>query len=113
MSDTVMSDTVMFDAVMFDKIHPTDILVRFRSPFWDFESRGTIREVPGLFPRSSAGSTDDWDQHWEDLGDEAEGNPANLYRQRLILHALQSVPPGARILDIGSGQGELAMLLGS
>lgn len=67
--------------------------------------------VPGMSTRSSADSSDDWDSHWDDLGDSAEGNPANRWRQRLILGALGPVVAGARILDIGSGQGELAMLL--
>ncbi len=54
---------------------------------------------------------DDWDRHWDDLGESAAGNPANRYRQRLIFRSLGPCSGGARILDIGSGQGELAVLL--
>jgi SAM-dependent methyltransferase len=54
---------------------------------------------------------DNWDQHWDDFGDPAQGNPANLYRQGLIFRLLGNPPPGAKILDIGSGQGEMALLL--
>jgi SAM-dependent methyltransferase len=64
-------------------------------------------------PSSRRVAPDDWDQHWDDLGESAAGNPANTYRQRLIFQNLEPCPPGARILDIGSGQGELAVLLRS
>lgn len=62
-------------------------------------------------PSSRPANADDWDQHWDDLGESAEGNPANTYRQRLIFRHLGPCDPGTRILDIGSGQGELALLL--
>jgi len=70
-----------------------------------------IRTVPGPMPSSRRAAPDDWDQHWDDLGARAAGNPANTYRQRLIFQNLGLCSPGARILDIGSGQGELAVLL--
>lgn len=54
---------------------------------------------------------DDWDHHWEVYGEAAEGNPANLYRRRLVLELLGRPPAGSTILDIGSGQGELAIHL--
>ena len=52
---------------------------------------------------------DDWDHHWDVYGEAAEGNPANVYRRRLILQLLGPVGPGATLLDIGSGQGEFAI----
>jgi 2-polyprenyl-3-methyl-5-hydroxy-6-metoxy-1,4-benzoquinol methylase len=53
---------------------------------------------------------DEWDAHWESFGDAAEDNPANRYRHRLIFDRLEPVRPGDRLLDIGSGQGEFALL---
>ena len=53
-------------------------------------------------------NNDDWDQHWDDYADSAERNPASLYRRRLICESLGSPGPGARIIDIGCGQGDLA-----
>jgi SAM-dependent methyltransferase len=53
----------------------------------------------------------DWDHNWDAYGEAAEGNPANVYRRRLILHLLGRPPAGATVLDIGSGQGEFATYL--
>ncbi len=54
---------------------------------------------------------DDWEDHWNSFGDPALGNPANDYRNRLIVHYLGRPDPGATVVDIGSGQGQLALLL--
>lgn len=54
---------------------------------------------------------DDWDDHWTTFGDPALGNPANDYRNRLVLRLLGTPDPGTTILDIGSGQGQLGILL--
>jgi len=54
---------------------------------------------------------DDWDHHWDSFGEAAEGNPANIYRRRLIVGLLGVLPVGATLLDIGCGQGELAIFL--
>lgn len=54
---------------------------------------------------------DNWDDHWDAFGAVAQGNPANTYRHRLVLGHLGPLPAGARVLDIGSGQGELAAFL--
>jgi len=53
---------------------------------------------------------DDWDAHWSQFGAAAESSPAAGYRMRLILEALRrsGCGPQSRILDIGSGQGEIA-----
>jgi SAM-dependent methyltransferase len=51
---------------------------------------------------------DDWDRHWDDYADAGRLNPAQRYRRRLIMSLLGDVPAGARVVDIGSGQGDLA-----
>lgn len=55
----------------------------------------------------------EWDRHWADYGEPVGGNPANLYRTRLILSRLGHRGRGDTILDIGCGQGELALVLQS
>ena len=49
---------------------------------------------------------DDWEQHWDHFAESAERNPAQLYRRHLIFNHVSDGP--TRILDIGSGQGDLA-----
>lgn len=49
---------------------------------------------------------DDWDRHWDDYATSAERNPAQRYRRKLVLSLLGTAP--ARLLDIGSGQGDFA-----
>ncbi len=61
--------------------------------------------------RPEAPNPDDWDHHWDSFGEAAEGNPANIYRRRLIVSLLGTLPADATLLDIGSGQGELAIFL--
>jgi 2-polyprenyl-3-methyl-5-hydroxy-6-metoxy-1,4-benzoquinol methylase len=52
---------------------------------------------------------DDWDRHWDDYAESAARNPAQAYRRRLILRLLASdAGRPMRILDIGSGTGDLA-----
>jgi SAM-dependent methyltransferase len=53
---------------------------------------------------------DDWETHWHDYAESAATNPAQAYRRRLVLRLLASSGngPPARVLDIGSGTGELA-----
>ena len=53
----------------------------------------------------------DWDQHWRDYTAAAERNPAQRYRRRIACKFLESYgcSGAARILDIGSGQGDLAV----
>jgi SAM-dependent methyltransferase len=53
---------------------------------------------------------DEWEAHWEAFGAAAEDNPANRYRHRLIFNRLGPVYAGDCLLDIGSGQGEFAVL---
>jgi SAM-dependent methyltransferase len=65
---------------------------------------------PRLVPDATAGR-DEWDRHWAVYGEPAEGNPANTYRHRLVMKLLGRPASGDTVLDIGSGQGELALLL--
>jgi SAM-dependent methyltransferase len=53
---------------------------------------------------------DDWDQHWNAYADAAERNPAQAYRRALVLAALglDAAPRPVRLLEIGSGQGDLS-----
>jgi SAM-dependent methyltransferase len=57
---------------------------------------------------------DDWDQHWLDQAEVAQRNPAQRYRRQIVCKLLRAHACGAsinaapRILDIGSGQGDLA-----
>lgn len=55
---------------------------------------------------------DDWDAHWTRLDAGATRNPAQRWRHRLLVQRL--VPHGAasavRLLDVGSGQGDFAVL---
>ena len=53
---------------------------------------------------------DDWSRHWDEYAESAAKNPAQDYRRRLIFWSLRLPPSGAgvRLLDVGSGQGDLA-----
>ncbi len=53
---------------------------------------------------------DDWNRHWQNYAETAEQNPAQNYRRELILALLDVRNSGeaVRIIDIGSGQGDLA-----
>ena len=50
---------------------------------------------------------DDWDQHWDDYAAAAERNPAQRYRRRVALALLEAEGPPRRLLDVGSGLGDL------
>jgi cyclopropane fatty-acyl-phospholipid synthase-like methyltransferase len=55
-------------------------------------------------------SGDDWDGLWADYGDSSQVNPAQEYRRRLLVRRLR-VGGMSRVVDIGSGQGDLALML--
>lgn len=57
---------------------------------------------------SSSGEADDWDRHWSEYNSVAERNPAQAFRRRLVLRLLDRSRPPEKVLDIGSGQGDLA-----
>lgn len=51
---------------------------------------------------------DDWDRHWTTFQEWTKANPAQKYRRRLILaHLRLHEAPDARVLDIGSGIGDM------
>jgi SAM-dependent methyltransferase len=54
---------------------------------------------------------DDWDRHWLDYAETTELNPAQRYRRGLIFDLLALEGGQARVLDIGSGQGDFALEL--
>ena len=53
---------------------------------------------------------DDWDRHWKEYHQTAEENPAQNYRREMILSSLgvRGSGEGMRLIDIGSGQGDMA-----
>jgi trans-aconitate methyltransferase len=55
-----------------------------------------------------AARQNEWDAHWCEYADSAEQNPAQTYRRKLIRSLLRVGDQAARIVDIGSGQGDLA-----
>jgi 2-polyprenyl-3-methyl-5-hydroxy-6-metoxy-1,4-benzoquinol methylase len=61
-------------------------------------------------PAAVKPNLDDWDRHWEDYAEAAATNPAQAYRRALVLRMLaaDTRPRPMRILDIGSGTGDLA-----
>jgi SAM-dependent methyltransferase len=61
-----------------------------------------------LAPADRATQRDDWDRHWIDYADAAEQNPAQRYRRRLVFGLLALREGPARVLDVGSGQGDFA-----
>ncbi len=56
---------------------------------------------------------DDWDRHWEEYAQSAEANPAQDYRRAVILSllAIRGSGQGVRLLDVGSGQGDMAAVV--
>jgi trans-aconitate methyltransferase len=57
--------------------------------------------------QTPAPGVDDWDAHWAQLGAMARLNPAQRYRRDLCLSLLERRGTPRRLLDIGSGTGEL------
>lgn len=58
-------------------------------------------------PTAVADSHDNWDAHWDRYADAASRNPAQRMRHELIARLLHRGAAPARLLDIGSGQGDL------
>jgi SAM-dependent methyltransferase len=56
---------------------------------------------------------DNWDEHWDRYAEAASQNPAQRMRHSLIAKLLigRRGIPGIRVLDLGSGQGDLIMQL--
>ncbi len=57
-------------------------------------------------PRN-AESVDDWESHWAEYADSASNNPAQRYRREVIVASVEREGVPRRVLDIGSGQGDL------
>ena len=53
---------------------------------------------------------DDWNRHWHEYGQVATLNPAQMYRAELTMSLLgiEGSGEGVRLLDIGSGTGDMA-----
>lgn len=57
-------------------------------------------------------NSDDWDSHWTDYASSAESNPAQQMRHNLIKTLIsKSSEKSKRLLDIGSGQGDLLYMI--
>ena len=61
-------------------------------------------------PTSGVARREDWDRYWSAYAESNALNPAQAYRRALILDrlALVAARAPARVLEIGSGQGELS-----
>ena len=58
----------------------------------------------------SAAPPDDWGSHWADYGTANARNPAQEYRQSLLIELLERFGAPERLLDVGSGTGEFIQL---
>jgi SAM-dependent methyltransferase len=56
-------------------------------------------------------SADNWDAHWARYAEAASSNPAQRMRHQLIERLLLRGGTPARVMDIGSGQGDLLLRL--
>jgi trans-aconitate methyltransferase len=54
---------------------------------------------------------DDWDRHWREYEEAAARNPAQEFRRRLIMRLLPTDAPPRKVVDLGSGTGDLAVAL--
>jgi SAM-dependent methyltransferase len=63
--------------------------------------------------KTSHATRDNWESHWDKYHRSVEENPAQNYRREIIfsLIALHDSGEGVRLLDIGSGQGDMAAAL--
>lgn len=57
----------------------------------------------------------DWDSHWSDYVEAVDLNPTQVYRRRLLNKAIRRRFPssgdGLRLIDLGSGTGDLARVI--
>jgi SAM-dependent methyltransferase len=56
---------------------------------------------------------DDWDTRWVTHAYTSDRNPGQAYRRRLVIDAIASMGDVRRVLDLGSGRGDLAVDLAS
>jgi SAM-dependent methyltransferase len=72
-------------------------------------SSAPMREPTEQLNGATEAGRDDWDQHWADYAGSAAINPAQQYRQELIVRLLKREGRRPqRLIDIGSGTGDLA-----
>src|SRR5260370_39686013 len=59
----------------------------------------------------ASSARDNWDRHWDEYSKAAQENPAQEYRRRVMfpLLGLDNGGTGVRLLDIGSGEGDMAV----
>lgn len=64
-------------------------------------------------PDAANSGHDDWDRHWNSFAEAASRNPAQLMRHALAIRLLAAGDErcAQRVLDLGSGQGDLAVRL--
>lgn len=64
-------------------------------------------------PNATSSVSDDWDENWKRYASAASANPAQQMRYSLVAELLKKGVGGAkaRVLDIGSGQGDLLQKL--
>jgi SAM-dependent methyltransferase len=61
-------------------------------------------------PTTNRATTDDWDAHWDKFNASDSLSPARAYRSKLVfdLLALRGAKAPLRLMDLGSGHGDLA-----
>lgn len=59
--------------------------------------------------KTAVNKRDDWNSHWQEYARATTQNPAQSYRHKMILHLIDSVVNDntMKLLDIGSGEGDL------
>ena len=67
----------------------------------------------GIRPGPPLPGRDDWDEHWDRFAEAASRNPAQRMRHSIVARLLLQGARGSavRVLDLGSGQGDLALKL--
>jgi SAM-dependent methyltransferase len=68
-----------------------------------------VSTAPAGVSLAGAEDRDDWDRHWKEYARSSAGNPAQEFRRRLVLRLLAPSAGTPRILDVGSGTGDLAL----
>lgn len=65
--------------------------------------------MPSGSDLARAEDRDDWEGHWRKYAQSSAANPAQEFRRRVVLKLLEADGPAPRIIDIGSGTGDLAL----
>jgi trans-aconitate methyltransferase len=62
---------------------------------------------------SNKAGKDNWEKHWQAFAGSAQKNPAQAYRRRFIFSRLSlgKTKAPVRLLDVGSGQGDLVLAI--